>query len=376
MLWVASNLTEVDFQSVLGLVAGLVCLTLGAEWLVRGASAVAARFGIAPIIIGLTVVAFGTSAPEFAVSIGGALTDNADVAMGNVVGSNILNILLVLGLSAAIGSLTIEERIIKRDIPILMVMSLVAYGLVLNESLHRLEGAALFVGLLGYLWWLLRGARRADPAEMPAAADEVAELLEGSSATKPLVFQVGLIVVGLALLVAGSRLLVGSATQIAEAFGVSDLIIGLTVVAAGTSLPELATSVMAAYRGQRDIAVGNVVGSNIFNTLGVLGASAALAPSGVAVDRELIRLDFPVMLVATLVLIPICWNGFAIKRWEGSLLAAFYVAYVAYLVMESGENTSPQVFRSAMLTVVPIVMVAYFASGWRGWRRYRFIQKS
>ena len=370
----ASNLTPVDFQSALGLIAGLVCLTLGAEWLVRAASTVAARLGIAPIIIGLTVVAFGTSAPEFAVSIGGALTDNADVALGNVVGSNILNILLVLGLSAAIGSLTIEQRIIKRDIPILMAMSLVAYGLVLNESLHRLEGAALFVGLLGYLWWLLRDARRADSTKTPAAG-EVAELLEGSMATKPLTFQIGLIVVGLALLVAGSRLLVGSATQIAEAFGVSDLIIGLTVVAAGTSLPELATSVMAAYRGQRDIAVGNVVGSNIFNILGVLGASAALAPSGIAVDRELIRLDFPVMLAATLVLIPICWNGFAIKRWEGALLAAFYVAYVAYLVMESGENTSPQVFRSAMLIGVPLVMAAYFASGWRGWQKYRLSQK-
>lgn len=370
----ASNLTPVDFQSALGLIAGLVCLTLGAEWLVRGASTVAARLGIAPIIIGLTVVAFGTSAPEFAVSIGGALTDNADVSLGNVVGSNILNILLVLGLSAAIGSLTIEQRIIKRDIPIVMVMSLVAYGLVLNESLHRLEGAALFVGLLGYLWWLLRDARRADSTKTPAAG-EVAELLEGSMATKPLAFQIGLIVVGLALLVAGSRLLVGSATQIAEAFGVSDLIIGLTVVAAGTSLPELATSVMAAYRGQRDIAVGNVVGSNIFNILGVLGASAALAPSGIAVDRELIRLDFPVMLAATLVLIPICWNGFAIKRWEGALLAAFYVAYVAYLVMESGENTSPQVFRSAMLIGVPLVMAAYFASGWRGWQKYRLSQK-
>jgi cation:H+ antiporter len=152
---------------------------------------------------------------------------------------------------------------------------------------------------------------------------------------------------------------------------VSDLVIGLTVVAAGTSLPELATSVMAAYRGQRDIAVGNVVGSNLFNLLGVLGASATLSSSGLPVDRELIRLDYPVMLAATLVLIPICWNGFAIKRWEGMLLAAFYVAYVAYLVMDAGDSTAPELFRVMMLIVIPIVMIAFTATGIQGWRKYR-----
>jgi cation:H+ antiporter len=164
---------------------------------------------------------------------------------------------------------------------------------------------------------------------------------------------------------------VSSATTIAEAFGVSDLVIGLTVVAAGTSLPELATSVMAAYRGQRDIAVGNVVGSNIFNLLGVLGASAALSSSGIPVNSDLIRLDYPVMVADTLVVIPICWNGFAIKRWEGVLLTAFYVAYVAYLVMDAGDSTAPELFRTMMLIVTPIVMLAFTATGIQGWRKYR-----
>lgn len=360
-----------DFQTVIALTVGLVFLTLGAELLVRGASSIATRFGIAPIVIGLTVVAFGTSAPEFAVSAQGALTGNSDVAIGNVVGSNTFNILLVLGLSAAIGSLTIEQRIIKRDIPILLLVSVVIYGLTLNELVGRIEGGILFVGLLAYTWWLLKDARKAESAKVTAEYDEAVDALEDGLVSKPLYLQIGLVLVGLALLILGSRFLVSSATTIAEAFGVSDLVIGLTVVAAGTSLPELATSVMAAYRGQRDIAVGNVVGSSLFNLLGVLGLSAALSSSGIPVDRELIRLDFPVMLAATLVLIPICWNGFAIKRWEGMLLAAFYVAYVAYLVMDAGDSSAPELFRVMMLIVIPIVLIAFTATGIQGWRKYR-----
>jgi cation:H+ antiporter len=360
-----------DLQTFVSLVVGLVFLTLGAEWLVKGASSVAARFGIAPIVIGLTVVAFGTSAPEFAVSVQGALSGNSDVAIGNVVGSNTFNILFVLGLSAVIGALTIEQRIIKRDIPILMVLSIAIYGLIWNDVVGRLEGVVLFVGIIVYTVWLLRGARKSESEKVKAEYEEAMQQVEGETVAKPLYFQIGLVVVGLALLILGSRFLVSSATTIAEAFGVSDLVIGLTVVAAGTSLPELATSVMASYRGQRDIAVGNVVGSNIFNLLAVLGASAAVSSDGIAVNRELIRLDYPVMLAATLVLIPICWNGFAIKRWEGALLTAFYIAYVAYLVMDAGDSTAPESFRTMMMIVVPIVFIAFSATGFQGWRKYR-----
>ena len=365
-----------DFFTFLWLVVGLVCLVFGAEWLVRGASSVAAKLGVAPIVIGLTVVAFGTSAPEMAVSVSGALSGNADVALGNVVGSNTFNILFILGLSAAISGLSIEQRLLRFDVPLLILVSLGSYGLILNDIVGRVEGVVLFLGIIAYTGWLLRGARKGESPAVEAEYKEAVETVKGATFSKTLTFQVGLIIAGLALLVLGSRLLVNSATEIASALGVSDLVIGLTVVAAGTSLPELATSVLAAIRGQRDIAVGNVVGSNIFNLLAVLGASAAVSSNGVAVNSEVIRLDFPVMLAATIVLLPICWNGFMIKKWEGSLLVVFYVAYVAYLIMEAGDSTAPELYRTAMLIIVPLVMIVYGAAGFQGWRKHRAAQRA
>lgn len=360
-----------DIWTFVALAIGLVCLVAGAEWLVKGASSVASKLGVPPIVIGLTVVAFGTSAPEFAVSVNGALTGNADVAIGNVVGSNTFNILLILGLSAAISGLSIEQRLLKFDIPVLIGITAVVYALMFNDVIGRLEGIVLFGGVVAYTWWLLRTSRGTEsPAVEQEYADSVGQL-EGETVDRPLAFQIGLVVAGLVLLVLGSRLLVSSATDIAEALGVSDLVIGLTVVAAGTSLPELATSVLAAMRGQRDIAVGNVVGSNIFNLLAVLGASAIVASDGVRVNNELLRLDYPVMLAATIVLLPICWNGFMVKRWEGSLLVVFYVAYVAYLIMDAGDSTAPELFRTAMLIIVPLVMMVYGAAGFQGWRKHR-----
>jgi cation:H+ antiporter len=357
-------------STIVFLVAGFALLLLGAEWLVRGASSIATRLGIAPIVIGLTVVAFGTSAPEFAVSIGASVAGNADVSLGNVVGSNVANILLILGVSAVFGGLTIEQRLIRIDIPLLSVISFIALGLALNGSFGRIEGAVFFVGLLVYTGWLIRNARRESKAVEAEYASEVASL-EGPVVRSPFFVQVLFVVAGLTLLVVGAQLLVNSATDIASALGVSDLVIGLTVIAVGTSLPELATSVMAAIRGQRDIAVGNVVGSNLFNLLGVLGASAAISKNGVSVADAALRLDIPVMIAATIVLIPICWNGFQIKRWEGILLAAFYFAYVAYLILESGESTVLETYRTMLLIVVPVVMLAFGAAGVQGWRRHR-----
>lgn len=365
-----------DFLTFVWLVVGLVCLVFGAEWLVRGASSVATKLGVAPIVVGLTVVAFGTSAPEMAVSVSGALSGSADVAIGNVVGSNTFNILAILGLSAAISGLSIEQRLLKFDIPVLILITVVVYGLILDDRVSRVEGALLFLGVVAYTGWLLRGAMKGDTPAVQAEYEAAVESVEGSTFAQSIIFQIGLIIVGLALLVLGSQLLVNSATEIAEALGVSDLVIGLTIVAAGTSLPELATSVLAAIRGQRDIAVGNVVGSNIFNLLSVLGAAAAVSSNGVAVNSEVIRLDFPVMLAATIVLLPICWNGFMIKKWEGSLLVMFYVAYVAYLIMEAGDSTAPELFRTAMLIIVPLVMIVYGAAGFQGWRNHRATQRS
>jgi len=366
----------VDFLTVVWLIVGLVCLVFGAEWLVRGASSVATKLGVAPIVVGLTVVAFGTSAPELAVSVSGALSGTADIALGNVVGSNTANILLILGLSAAISGLSIQQRLLRFDIPVLVVITTVVYLLMLNRSVSRIEGALLFLGVVVYTGWLLRGALRSESPAVQREYEQAVETVEGPTIVGSLTFQIALVIVGLSMLVLGSQLLVNSATKIASALGVSELVIGLTVVAVGTSLPELATSVLAAIRGQRDIAVGNVVGSNIFNLLAVLGASAAVSRNGIAVNSEVIRLDYPVMLAATVVLLPICWNGFMIKKWEGALLVLFYVAYVAYLIMEAGDSTAPELYRTAMLIIVPLVIIVYGAAGFQGWRKHRAAQRA
>jgi len=360
-----------DFMTFVALVVGLVALVLGAEWLVRGSSSLASRLGIAPIIVGLTVVAFGTSAPEMAVSVQGALSGNADVALGNVVGSNSFNILFILGVSAVVSGLSIEQRLLRFDIPLLIVVSVISYVLSLNGLVGRVEGVVLFIGILAYTAWLIRGARTEQSETVKAEYEAEVKSVERSTLQASMLFQIGLVIAGLGLLIIGSRLLVSSATEIAEALGVSDLVIGLTVVAAGTSLPELATSVLAAIRGQRDIAVGNVVGSNIFNLLAVLGASAAVSDAGILVNDEALRLDFPVMIVATIVLVPICWNGFMIKRWEGAVLIAFYIAYVVYLIMSAGDSTAPELYRTMLMIVVPIALLTFATAGVQGWRRHR-----
>jgi len=360
-----------DIVVVASLVGGVAALVVGAEWLVRGAASIASRLGIAPVVIGLTVVAFGTSAPEMAVSIAGALGGNADVALGNVVGSNSANILLILGLSAVVGELSIQQRLLRFDIPLLSAVSVGTYLLMLNGTIGRVEGGFLVAGVLAYTGWLLRTSRDAEPAVVADEYGSAVESVEGPVGKAPVLVQAGLVVVGLVLLVVGSQLLVSAARSIASALGVSDLVVGLTVVAVGTSLPELATSVLAAYRGQRDIAVGNVVGSNLFNLLAVLGASALVSSDGIRVDDEVIRIDFPVVLVATLVLVPICWNGFRIKRWEGALLVAFYGAYVAWLVFEAGEAGAPETYRTMLMIVVPLALMAFGAAGVQGWRRHR-----
>ena len=360
-----------DFLTLVWLIVGVILLVFGAEWLVKGASSIATKLGVAPIVVGLTVVAFGTSAPELAVSVSGAISGNADVALGNVVGSNTFNILMILGLSAAVSGLSINQRLLRFDIPVLVLITVVVYLLALNGSIGRLEGVVLFVGVIVYIGWLLRGATKTESSEVQTEYQSAVDEVEGRTFSMSLTFQIGLVVVGLSLLVVGSQLLVNSATEIASALGVSDLVIGLTVVAAGTSLPELATSVMAAIRGQRDIAVGNAVGSNIFNLLSVLGASAAISSNGISVNDEVIRLDYPVMLAATVLLLPICWNGFMVKRWEGAVLVAFYVAYVAYLVMEAGDSSAPELYQTAMMIIVPLVMIVYGAAGFQGWREHR-----
>lgn len=340
------------------LLAGIVCLLAGAEMLVRGAASIATRFGIAPVIIGLTVVAFGTSSPELAVSVSAATGGSGDVAFGSIAGSNILNLLLILGSSALIGTLAVTQRIIRIDIPLLVGASVLAFVLSLDNEIGRLDGLALFVGIVAYTWWVIRDARR-DRAEVLEEYDEAVEELELNVVDKPLPFQVGLVALGLAILVGGSHLLVVSATDIATGLGVSELVIGLTVVAIGTSLPELATSVLAAFRGQRDIAVGNVVGSSLFNLLCVLGLTGLITSDGIPVTDSSLRVTFPVMIAATIVLIPIIFAGFAIQRWEGAVMVALYCLYVTYLVLDAGDSGAADVFGPLALVAAMLALLGF-----------------
>lgn len=317
-----------EYLSIVGfLVGGLVILTYGADLLVRGASGLALRFGISALVVGLTVVAFGTSAPEMAVSVAGALKGEADLAIGNVVGSNIFNILFILGASALIVPLTIDRQLIRFDVP-LMVFSVLLMYLMSLDGIHFVEGFALFVGLIGYVSFQVVQSRRQfnqQKGEFELEASLQPKL-------KPLVLG-GLIVVGLFMLVVGSKLFVSGAVSLAKIWGVSDLVIGLTIVAAGTSLPEVATSLMAAIKGERDIAVGNVVGSNIFNTLGVLGATALVSPSGLAVSDVALKFDIPIMVITCALCLPLFWMGQILNRWKGLLFFSGYIAYTSYLIL-------------------------------------------
>ena len=348
---------------------GVVALVGGAEALVRGAARLAARTGMSPIVIGLTVVAFGTSAPELAVSVGATFADEADIALGNVVGSNIANVLLVLGLSALVGgSLAVAQRIVRIDVPIVIGVSVLVLVLGLNGTIGRGEGLVLLALLAVYLVWTVLGAIRDSSTSIVV---EYAEALrhEKLRATSPFT-DVGFVLGGLALLVVGSQALVVAATDIAESLGVSQLVIGLTVVAVGTSLPEIATSILAAARGERDIAVGNAIGSNLFNLLAVLGVTAMVAPNGIPIPDGALTIDLPVMIAASVACLPLFFTGYALDRWEGAVFLAFYGAYLAWLVLDATDHPLRTGYGAAMIGfVVPLTLITFAVLFGREWRR-------
>jgi len=303
------------------LLIGLVALVMGAEWLVRGGASVAQRFNIHPLVIGLTVVAFGTSAPELAVSIKASWAGQGDVAAGNVIGSNIFNIAAILGLSALIFPLAIHAKLIRYDIPLMILVNVIGIVMMWDRFLSRTEGWMLFAGLLVYTFLTFKLSNR----ETSAMADEAEAELPKKH--KSLWIDIGMIAAGLAGLVAGADWFVRGAVQIARYAGLSEAVIGLTIVAAGTSLPELATSIVAAVRRHADIAVGNIVGSNIFNILAIMGITGMIRPfstHGIYVS------DAVVMMLFAIVLLPLAATGFVIKRWEGAVLLAGYVGYIMY----------------------------------------------
>jgi cation:H+ antiporter len=347
---------------------GIVILIAGAEVLVRGASRLAAGLGISPLVIGLTVVAFGTSSPELAVSVQSAVAGETGLAMGNVVGSNIFNVLFILGISAAVTPLVVAQQLVRLDVPLMIAASFALLLLGLDGGLGRLDGALLFGGALAYTAFLVRQSRRETAAVMAEYEGEFGEQKVGATSW---LRDTALVLGGLVMLVIGSRWLVGGAVEIATALGVSELVIGLTVVAAGTSLPEVATSVLASMRGERDIAVGNVVGSNLFNILVVLGASGLVAPRGIAVDPAALRFDIPVMIAVAVACLPIFARQ-VISRPAGLLFLGYYVAYTLYVVLAATEHDALPAYSGVMgLFVLPLTAVTLAVVGIRALRARR-----
>ena len=336
-------------------VAGLILLVVGAEALVRGASRLATAFGISPLTIGLTVVAFGTSSPEFAVSIKAALSDQGSIAIGNVIGSNIFNVLFILGLSALIVPLAVSQQLVRLEAPLMIVLSVVVLLLSMDQSFGRADGIILFALLLLYIGFLIRQSRM-ESVEVRAeyAGQFDTDRQASAGRVKHLIGVLG----GLVLLVIGSSWLVDSAVAFAQYLGVSQLVIGLTIVAAGTSLPELVTSIIAAVRGERDIAVGNVVGSNLFNMLGVLGVASIVAPGGIEVSAVVSAFDIPVMIAVAFACLPIFFTGAVISRWEGALLLGYYVIYTLYLLLATTHHDALSSFSAVMYYfVIPLTFV-------------------
>lgn len=348
-------------------IVGLALLTLGAEWLVRGASRIAAWAGISPLVIGLTVVAFGTSAPELAINIQSAMSGQPDIAIGNVVGSNIANILLILGISAIVAPLMVQQQVVRQDVPLMIGVSIATYLFALDGLISTLEGVVFFSALLIYIWFLIRQSRK-ESREVEQEYER--EYTPGEQKSlRGWLLNFGLVVVGLGWLVLGARWMVNSAVEVAHWMGVSELVIGLTVVAVGTSLPELATSVMAAAKGERDIAVGNVVGSNIFNLFSVLGLSAIVVPVGIPVSQAALYFDIPVMIAVAVVALPIFFTGFYIERWEGFLFFAYYVFYTAYIVLDAtGHRMLPILQTVIVWVVIPLTVLTLAISLWYEFR--------
>ncbi|MDP8904205.1 MAG: calcium/sodium antiporter [Chloroflexota bacterium] len=343
-------------MELLLLIGGFAGLLVGGELLVRGATRLAALFGVTPLIIGLTVVAFGTSAPELAVSLQAAVDGHAGLTVGNVVGSNIYNVLLVLGMSALIAPLFVQAQLVRLDVPVVIGASLLFWALAIDGVIALAEGLLLFGLLLLYLAFVIRSSRR-ERAEVIAEYEQEFGYHPPSRGRLRL-RNAALVAGGVLLLVVGSRLLVNGAVQLAGNLGVSDLVIGLTVVALGTSLPELTTSLIAAVRGERDIAVGNVVGSNIFNILSVLGLTAALAPGGVQISPAALIVDIPFMLAVAVACLPLFATGRIVARGEGAFLLLYAAAYTLYLVADASGVSLPPLARVGLLLIAPLALLS------------------
>lgn len=351
---------------------GLAGLVLGAELLVRGASRLGLAIGISPLVIGLTIVAFGTSSPEMAVSVRAALTNHPDIVIGTNVGSTVFNILFILGICALVAPLIISQQLVWYEVPIMIGAHLLLLTMSFDGKINRLKALILLMCLVFYtVYAIVKGRREAKPV-----IDEYQETFSSSkNGLNALIIgkQCGQIVLGLIFCVFGAGWLLDSAVILARAFGVSELVIGMTIVAASTSLPEVATSVVATIRGQRDIAVGNVVGSNIFNILGIVGVAGIIAPDGIAVAPSILRFDLPVAIAACVACLPVFFTGHKISRWEGGVFLGYYAAYTSYLILAAKDHDSLPMFSMIMMWfVIPLTLLTAIIVIYRTSRKHRF----
>lgn len=345
--------------NLLQLLCGLALLVAGAELLVRCAVRMAANLKVRPLLIGLTVVALGSSAPQLTVSLQAALNDTADIAVGSVIGSNIFNILVTLGLSALIIPLRVSRQLVRLDIPLMILASGLVFALALNKQLDRLDGVVLLGGLLIYLALLLRQSRH-------SGHHHPRHDLPRTSWLHNLV----LMLAALLLLGLAGHLLLGAAVTLATELGLSERIIGLTIIAVSTSLPQLATSLIAAFRGQREIAVGNVIGSNVFNLLGVLGVTALVAPAPLSVSPNALAFDLPVMLGVAALCLPVFYTGYRVTRGEGLLFLGLYLAYGLHVVsFTTGMPLAGKLEHLMLFFVLPALLLFLLLSTLRAWRR-------
>ncbi|WP_338481045.1 calcium/sodium antiporter [Pseudomonas trivialis] len=341
------------------MVSGLLLLIVGAEVLVRAAVRLAASLKVRPLIIGLTIVAFGSSAPQMTVSLQATLAGNTDIAVGSVIGSSIFNVLVTLGLAALIIPLRVSRQLVRLDIPVMIIAALLVFTLAANEELTPLDGLLLLIALLAYLGVLHYQTRH---SRRPRTLDTVARAPWLSSVVR--------IVGGLLVLVLAGHLLLGAAVDVASDLGLSERIVGLTLIGVGTSLPCLATSLIAALRGEREIAVGNVIGSNLFNLLGVLGLTALLAPTPLSVSPNAVDFDLPVMLGVVVLCLPVFYSGYRVTRAEGLVMLGLYLAYGLHVMaFTTGMPLVGKLEHLMLYYILPALVAFLLFSTLRAWRR-------
>ena len=353
------GLNALSTWNLLQLLCGLGLLIAGAELLVRCAMSMAAKMQVRPLLVGLTVVALGSSAPQMAVSLQAAFNDTSDIAVGSVIGSNIFNILVTLGLSALIIPLRVSRQLVRVDIPLMILASGLVFALALSTDLDRIDGAILLGGLVIYLGVLLRQSRHSSH-----------HYVNHDRPTASWLRNVLMMLAALLLLGVAGHLLLGAALGVATALGLSERIIGLTIIAVCTSLPELATSLIAAFRGQREIAVGNVIGSNVFNLLGVLGFTALVAPAPLSVSPNALAFDLPVMFAVAALCLPVFYNSYRVTRVEGLLFLGLYLAYGLHTMsFTTGMPLAGKLEHLMLFYVLPALLVYLLFSTLRTWRK-------